>query len=134
MQEIGLDNIQIYGINTFEVPAVLEEVSDFAEGAVYPIPADKNPPKSVEKYSKEFKDKYGRENGVYSANGYDTFSVLLGAINSCGHENQDCVIEELSSLRDYEGANGLLSVDENGIGIYDGIMLKTVKNGKFVPI
>ena len=59
---------------------------------------------------------------------------MIKAIELCRYSNVECVREELASLENYEGANGLLSVDDKGVGTYKEIRLKTLKNGKFVPL
>jgi len=134
MEELGISGMDIYGINSFEAPSLLLEVPELAEGIVYPRPADKGASDSVRKFTELYEQKYGAENGVYTSNAYDSFKILINAIKKCGYDNQECVKKELSSVKDYAGANGLLSVDERGVGTYRGVMLKTVKNRGFVSI
>lgn len=134
MEELGMDNVEKYGINSFESPSLLVESSDLAEGVVYPRPADKTSRKSVEAFTRNYKNKYGSENGVYSSNAYDSFNLLYWAIKECGYKEDRCIIEKLSSIENYSGANGILNVDSRGVGTYNGVMLKTVKGGTFVQL
>ncbi len=60
--------------------------------------------------------------------------ISIKAIKKCGYDNVDCVQKQFASIKDYSGANGLLSVDERGVGNYKEIMLKIVRNGKIVKL
>jgi branched-chain amino acid transport system substrate-binding protein len=131
LKELGLENLPKYGIHATESPVILSEAADLAEGLIYPYPAEKNQSQSAIDYARKYREMYNQDPDPYSANVYDSLKILVGAIEVCGYENKDCVLQKLSTIKDYPGANGLLSVDERGVGTYKEIMLKIVKNGKF---
>ncbi|HIH21230.1 MAG TPA: hypothetical protein HA222_01020, partial [Candidatus Diapherotrites archaeon] len=73
------------------------------------------------------------EADVYSANAYDSFKILAATIKECKSDS-GCVLQEISGLKGYAGANGQFSLDERGVAKFEQILLKTVKNGKFVVL
>lgn len=129
----GLIKLPKFSIHAAETGLLLQ-IKDLAEGLIYPYPVDRNQIDSVRAFTEAYKKANNTDPNPYSANTYDSFKILLGAINKCGYANKDCVRTELASLKDYQGANGNLSVDERGVGVYKEIMLKTVKDGKFIVL
>ncbi|MDD4990336.1 MAG: penicillin-binding protein activator [Candidatus Pacebacteria bacterium] len=134
LKEQGIDKLPKYGIHAAETPVLLQGAADIAEGLVYPYPADRNEVASAKSYYDRYKEKYNFDADPYSSNVYDSFKILLTAIDKCGYDNVSCVQEEFASLQNYNGANGILSVDDRGVGTYKSIMLKTVKSGKFEKV
>ncbi|MEI7960797.1 MAG: penicillin-binding protein activator [archaeon] len=133
MEVLGLNKIDRYGINAFETPQVLASVPDLAEGVVYPTPADSSMPNSVNEYSANYMKKYGVVKDIYSANAFDSFNILYSAIKFCSKDS-DCVLTKISTIKNYAGANGILNIDERGVGYYPKYTLKTVKDGNFVTL
>jgi branched-chain amino acid transport system substrate-binding protein len=131
LKELGLENLPKYGIHATENPVILSEAADLSDGLIYPYPAEKTQSQSAIDYARKYREMYNLDPDPYSANVYDSLKILVGTIEVCGYENKDCVLQKLSTIKDYPGANGLLSVDERGVGTYKEIMLKIVKNGKF---
>lgn len=131
LKESGLDNLPKYGIHAAEAPVIIApENKGLAEGLIYPYPADKTEIDSAKQYAEKYKAKYNFDVDPYSANTYDSVNILVKAIEKCDM-NSDCVLKELSTIKDYPGANGLLTVDDRGVGNYKEIMLKVVKDAKF---
>jgi len=134
LKEAGIDDLPKYGIHAAEAPVILSDAADLAEGLIYPYPADKTQSQSAIDYAKKYEEKYHFAPDPYSSNTYDSLKILVSAIKDCGYNNKECVLEKLSSIKNYPGANGLLSVDARGVGTYKKIMLKTVKDGKFIRL
>ena len=132
LKELGLNELPKFGIHAAEAPSVIREAADVAEDLIYPYPADKTEIESAREYAGKYKKMYNFDPDPYSSNVYDSLNILVKSIDQCGYENTACVQQKLASVKDYAGANGLLSVDERGVGTYKEIMLKTVKNGEFV--
>jgi len=130
--ELGL-KADLLTWSLFQDPAVLETLKDTAEQVVFTYPEDPRdlPVKSA--FKKKFIDAYGIESGVYAANAYDSYRLLAQAISICA-SNEDCIKVELSSIKDYEGANGFITVDERGIGQRSEVAMKTVRSAKFVTV
>lgn len=131
LKEQNISTLPKYGIHAAETPDILKNVADIAEGLIYPYPADRNEIASAKAYYAKYKQTYNFDADPYSSNVYDSFNILVDAINKCGYDNVSCVQQKFSNLKDYNGANGLLSVDSRGVGTYKSIMLKTIKDGKF---
>jgi branched-chain amino acid transport system substrate-binding protein len=130
LEEQRLGDLPKFGIHAAETPVLMQNIG-LAEGLIYGYPADKTNTESGKKYAEMYKSKYGVDPDPSSSNVYDSFNILLAAINKCGYENNECVKDELANLKDYQGSNGNLSVDGRGVGTYKEIMLKTVRNSKF---
>ncbi len=129
MNELGLKT-QLYGPVPIEDPALIKGTDELAEGIIYSYP-DENPKtlKQLE-FDKNYKENYNAEGEIYARMGYDSFAVLWDAVKKCNNEKA-CVQKELSRLKNHDGAGGLLSVDQEGIGKRN-ILIKMIKNGKFV--
>ena len=134
MNQLGMNNLKKYGIVALESLLLLQTVPKLAEGVIYPVPTTKNNVSSVSDFKNRYKSEFGTANDVYSANAYDSLKILVSSIRSCGYDNYDCVTKKLLNINGYQGANGVLSVDSRGVANYDSIMIKTVKNGQFIPI
>jgi branched-chain amino acid transport system substrate-binding protein len=126
----GLMSLPKYGIHAAESSVLLQN-KDLAEELIYPYPGDRTEIESASKFVSGYKKRFVSDTNPYSANVYDGLNILVQSINKCGYNNVDCVQDSLSKLKEYQGANGNLSVDERGVGTYKEIMLKIVKDGKF---
>lgn len=60
-----------------------------------------------------FKDKFGKEPGVFTAEIYDGLYVLAEAIRRCAG-NRDKLLEELRKTSGHSGASGTITFDKNG--------------------
>ncbi len=133
MADLKLSSLPRFGIHALQTPD-LKDVMNIAEGIIYPYPSDNNVIASAADYATLYQSKYGTSPDMSSINVYDSLNILNTAIKECGYSNKDCVREKLANLKDYEGANGNLTVDARGVGTYKEIMLKTIKDGKFVKL
>lgn len=133
LKDVGLAGLPKYGIHAAE-SGMLTKNEGLAEGLIYPYPADREEIPSAKSFYDEYKELYNADSNPYSSNTFDSLNILVSSIKKCGYENVDCVQKELASLKNYSGANGLLSVDSRGVGTYEKIMLKTVKDNKFVKL
>jgi len=112
-----------------ESEGFLQKAGTLAEGVIYAVP---NMPLS-EEYALNYKSKFGSEPGFLSTLGYDNIMLLFNAIKYCNGDNPDCVKEYLYTVKDYPGASGNITFDENGDVIKD-FVIKTVKDGKAVNL
>lgn len=116
--------------NLFQDPAALGNLSD---QVVYTYPEDPRELPVKTAFKKRFVERYGQEPSLYAANAYDSYMILASAVKACG-KDKECIKSKLSSVKDYEGANGFISVDERGIGQRTEVSIKAVRDGKFVTI
>jgi branched-chain amino acid transport system substrate-binding protein len=130
LSDAGLGNLPKFGIHAVQTPAVLN-VKDLAEGLIYPYPADKTANESAAAYARMYREKYDADPDISSSNTYDSLRIFVTSIEKCGYSNKECVRDSIAQLKNYQGANGSLSLDERGVGTYKEIMLKVVHDGKF---
>lgn len=127
-QGVKLDK---FAAHTIQIPDILDQVSKEADGLIYPYPVNSKVTERSTKFVKDFEETYGQAPNLYAVNVYDSFFVLLDAINKCGYENFDCVKSTLATTKNYEGAGGLISLDQNGVAQFDDLQLRIIKDGKF---
>lgn len=86
---------------------------------------DDNYPQGLE-FMKKYREKYGVNADVIAANSYDAMNILcaLAGSNISSRENFKQV---LSTVRNYEGANGIFSFDATGDSIRDYYIMKLSK-------
>jgi len=130
-KELGIKT-QFIASSPVESRDVLEIAGELADGIIYPYPYDI---KSQDKLQKAFRLKYEKRYGMMpnmlAANAYDALKILAITIEKCGGEDVECIKDELYKVKNYHGASGVLSFDENG-DVHKPIIIKTIKNGKFV--
>jgi branched-chain amino acid transport system substrate-binding protein len=81
----------------------------------------------VEKY----KAKYNSEPEAYAIYGYESAMVALEAVRKAGKKDRAAIVDACRTLKDYEGALGKWSFDENGDTTMRVLSGNTVKDGKF---
>jgi len=133
LEELGLGDLPKFGSHAVESPDIIQNVPDLAAGIIYPQPRSGGELfQSTRDYIKRHEIEFGYYPDPYSAAVYDSFNILYAAIKECGYENKDCVRRQLSSVKSYKGANGMLTVDKRGVASFDQVRLRTVRDGEFV--
>jgi branched-chain amino acid transport system substrate-binding protein len=93
------------------------------------------PPDKYTGEAKVFGDKYlaqfGSQPEAYSIYGYESARVALEAIRRAGVKDRAAIVQAAFGIRDFPGALGTWSVDENGDTTLAAISGNTVKGGKF---
>lgn len=131
--ELGIKS-QFFSTIGIEGKELLEIAGDKAEGIIYTAPYFDVQSKDdvVRKFIEKYKTKYNKEpTYVFAANGYDALKILESVIKKC-NINTDCIKNRLYEIKNYPGVSGLTTFDENG-DVSKPIMVKTVRNGQFVP-
>ncbi|MEK6959737.1 MAG: ABC transporter substrate-binding protein [Nanoarchaeota archaeon] len=118
--------------NLFQDPASIK-LDNLSDSVVYTYPEDPRELSVKTAFKKRFMERFGQEPTLYAANAYDSYMILDLAVKSCGKDNE-CVKSKLASVKDYEGGNGFISVDDRGVGQRPEVSIKAVRNGKFVTI
>jgi len=85
---------------------------------------------------KGFLDKYNQKFGgppqSYGIYGYDAAGVALAALNKVCSKDRSAVRDAVFATKDYDGALGKFSIDENGDTTLSSMLGYQVKGGKFV--
>ena len=130
-RELGI-TAQFYNIGV-EGPELLATKGAAAEGLLYPYSYNNHSEeKSISNFSERYSSRFGTEPDTIAANTYDAALLLTRCIDDVGNDVslvKDCLYE----TKDYSGASGIFSIDENGDAIKT-IIIKTIKNSQFVAL
>lgn len=131
-KQLGID-VPFIGGDTWEVQEFLDVGGSEVEGVVFSTffdPSVTFTPES-EKFLDEFAKAYpDREPAAVTALGYDAYILILNAIERAGSAEPAAIRDALAETEGFEGAAGIVTLDENGDAIKDAV-IKTVENGKF---
>jgi branched-chain amino acid transport system substrate-binding protein len=133
------ETVKFVGPDGLYTAALIEGAGDAAEGAFATTPglARKDLGEAGTKFYADYAAKFGDTNEPYAILGFDTMSAALQAIeNVCaaGGDPTDraAVNEAVFALRDFEGALGTWSFDENGDISLPFYLVGQVQGGEFV--
>ena len=133
MQELGVAPKKIFSGSPIEGKELLDLAGTLTENLVYTYPYNSNARNTTAgAFRGAYKEKYGRENEMLAANAYDALQILSLAIEKTGPDPLK-VKDYLYTVKNYDGASGVFSFDENGDVVKDFIF-KTVRNGEFVVL
>jgi len=130
-KELGI-NKQIVGMFATEGPSLIEAAGEAADGVLYTHFFDPDKQTQLNKqYNQKYLLAYGRESEPYAALAYDNVIILAHALKNCDPDDTICIKTELYKIQNMETVTGKTSFDSNGDTTKE-IILKTVRNGKFV--
>ncbi|KNZ69964.1 extracellular ligand-binding receptor [Thermincola ferriacetica] len=121
------------GGDTWETPEFIDIGKEAVEGATFStfFTSEKPITKESEKFLAEYKKEYGdKEPSAAAALGYDAYILILDAIKKAGSPDPVKIRDELAKTKDFPGAAGVITLDENRNAIKDAV-IKEVKGGKF---
>lgn len=123
---------QFYNIGV-EGPDLVKEAGKYADGLYYSYSYDStsNEP-AVSDFYNRYKTRFGTEPDAIAANAYDAAMLIYKCVMKDG-ESSDAVKRCLYQTKEYRGAGGTFSFDENG-DVIKPIFTKTIKDGKFVKL
>lgn len=129
--EAGL-GVPVLATSAFEDPQVARDSGGALDGTVYTKPQSTSP--AVEAFRAAYQSSYNQEPGVVSDTAYDATMLVLNAIATAGQPIKgEALRDALLKVRDYPGASGTLSFDENG-DVVKPIALFTLRDGKYEPL
>jgi branched-chain amino acid transport system substrate-binding protein len=112
--------------------ALLKQYPKEIEGIIYPFMYNE----SDSVISKGFADRVrgaGKTADFFVASGHDILKVIALAIDEAGATDTDKIKQALLGIKDFDGASGKFSFDQNG-DVTRNIFMKTVKDGQFVKL
>lgn len=133
-RELGI-TIPFLGGDTWETPEVIEIAGDAAEGAVYSSFYD--PAAPLTDRTAEFLDAYAAKYGEdtlaagVTALGFDAYLLAIETIEKAGSVDGPTLRDTLAETKDFEGATGFVTLDENGDAVKPAV-IKTIQGGQFV--
>jgi branched-chain amino acid transport system substrate-binding protein len=93
------------------------------------------PPEKLEGKGKEFVDNYQKKFGkmpeAYAVYGYEAAKVAIEAVKRAGKKDRDAIRAACLGIKDFEGALGKWSFDENGDTTNKTMSGQVIKGGKF---
>jgi branched-chain amino acid transport system substrate-binding protein len=127
--------IPFRSVVTFEEPELLKLAPKEAEGVIYssPLYNPESQDEIIVKFVTNFKNRYGRDPGIFAAHGYDAMMIVASVLKNIRNITGDTIKEGLYKVKNFPGVSGLTSFDENG-DVIKPVAIKQVKNGKFVFI
>lgn len=131
-QELGLKT-QWLTYNAFESPEIFQIAGDAAEGVIY---TSSNPfdlpdhPSNAQSFLKAYEAKYAERPNIYASTAYDAIK-LLALADASPDNSPEGLRNFFSAIREYQGASGLVTMDERGC-VRKPVFLKSVRNGQFV--
>ncbi|PIN74535.1 hypothetical protein COV18_06555 [Candidatus Woesearchaeota archaeon CG10_big_fil_rev_8_21_14_0_10_37_12] len=129
LEEIGFKGNK-YGIRNAEDTEVITAAGELIEGIIFPSTFDPVDTQVEQWFAQRYLEKYNEPHEAVAANAFDSFNILLDAINACGQE-VECVRGYILNVKDYQGASGTFSVNEKGTATRN-IKIRTVVDGKLM--
>jgi branched-chain amino acid transport system substrate-binding protein len=128
-------NIAFMGPDGIQTQAFIDAAgADVAEGVYATVAgkdiADLGPEGKA--FFETFKTKNGRDADPYAIFGYESMKVALNAIEKAGKKDRAAILDAIRNTKDYNGAMGTWSFDENGDISLDDIRAFKAEGGKYV--
>lgn len=130
MQELGMGDWLYFAGDAAKDNATAEKLIDATNEIHIPSVAE-NTDKHKQEFIKKYVEMYGAEPEGYAAEGYDAGKLLAQAIKEVGTD-PEAIRDYLYQVQNYNGASGIINIDENGDAIGKDIALYTYKDGKVV--
>lgn len=133
MKNYGLEDMQIMGVDAIFSEALIELGGEDTEGIKLTgyFSEDSENPKSKE-FVEAYKKEYNQVPGTYAAYAYDAALIVMDAVKNAG-EDRAAIQKYMADLKDFEGATGSNTFDENGDVIKAPLKME-ISGGKFVVI
>lgn len=130
-RELGFTG-QYLGGDTLHNPVLIELAKDAAEGLIAStfFAEDQPATPESEKFAKLFREKYGLAPDAVSILCYDSYNLLVDAIKRANSFNPVAIKDALAATKDFQGAGGSITIDENGDAIKPAVLVKIV-NGDY---
>lgn len=132
-RELGLGS-QFFSSAGIEDPELFRTAGDAANGVVYGAPAFAVDSKdsATQRFVSAYRSRFHEDPSVYSANAYDAVMLIAGAMRK-GAGSPAKMRDYLHDVKDYHGASGILTFDENG-QVSKPVVLRMTKDANFVNV
>lgn len=123
---------QFLGGDAWEAPEFLQIGGKDVEGAIFSTHYSADAPGTAEsaKFVQAYRQKYNKEPNAFAALGYDAYMFALDAVKRAGKVDSVAIRDAMASTKGFQGATGIINIDENGDAVKSAVILKVV-NGQF---
>lgn len=130
-REMGIRAVFLGG-DTWEVPEIISVAGSAAEGAYFSTHFDEKAmtTEMTKKFVEAYRKKYNEAPNAFAALGFDAYLVILDAIQRARSTKPEAIKEALKTTKNFQGATGTITFDENGDAIKDAIV-KKIEGGTF---
>lgn len=123
---------QVLGVAAMEDPSLIEIAKKNAEGIKYTIALPPSDNETIRNnFLSNYENMFGEKPGLISDTGYDAVNILAKAIEKSEILSSETVQKSLLEIKEYNGASGQMTFDENG-DVIKPIGIKTIKDGNFL--
>jgi branched-chain amino acid transport system substrate-binding protein len=134
---------QLFQSHGFANIKYVEAAGEAAEGIIFPcarlivaneLPDGHPQKKLLVKYNADYKAMYKEDASTFGGHAYDALYILKAAIESAKSTDADRIAAAIEGIKNFSGTGGVFNFskeDHNGLQM-DGIVMVTVKKGKFV--
>lgn len=123
-------NIRFLSVQGFDDPSILKLAGEAANGVIFSVPKPADTTMAIVKEFREnYRKIYNEEPGVCSDSGYDALSIIAKIMKSGAITGPE-IQKQLLTIKDFKGAAGITTFDENG-DVIKPFIFKTVKNNQF---
>lgn len=129
LRNTGLNSAFLGSEGVFDQEFINSAKGHSERALVISLPAVKD-----KKFLEDYKNKFGRELGSYSANSFDATNILISAIEKVKEKNPDKIAKAVRETKNFPGLTGNISFDEKGDLIDPRFSIYVVKNGMFVTV
>lgn len=131
-QELALGIPLFFQTEALDDPAVIQKAGNAAEGATYILPA-KPEGDIATNFATKYKEKYNRDPETFAAESYDTIKLLASIMSNLPEISGDGIKTGLYNTKNYEGASGIITFDQNG-DVIKPMAIKKIENGKSILV
>ncbi len=133
MEQAKKQDLEVIWVSHFgaENNILITEFRDVSDGVYYPYPYNSENIDLSHNFIKSYYEKYNEYPDNTAVNAYDTLKILSMALEESKDTKE--IKRYLENLKDYKGAGGVFSFDENG-DVKKEIIMKQIKDGEFINI
>jgi branched-chain amino acid transport system substrate-binding protein len=133
MEQAKKQDLEVIWVSHFgaENNILIKEFRDVSDGVYYSYPYNSENIDLSHNFIKSYYEKYNEYPDNTAVNAYDTLKILSMALEESKDTKE--IKRYLENLKDYKGAGGVFSFDENG-DVKKEIIMKQIKDGEFINI
>lgn len=131
IRELGLQQ-QIMGTVALYDESIITNSRGAAEGMLVPYPQEPSGDTRTS-FVHQYQKRYGESPGITSDVGYDSLRMIVRAIKASNGFSGSDIQRGLMSLKDFNGASGIMTFDSNG-DVHKPIIMTKVSNDSFQQV